>query len=231
MISTGQKYEAVYVRDGKEVLVPVAGFALADPKHEHEVALVADLSGAGLIPAHKADFGKFFRIQPAMTRDERFFVEVEPTLRLLVEQGKRVLLKDRPEDYASPAALAGASTGVEELTAQMCHEVNRAYCQATGDDSQPAWEDAPDWQRESALAGVKKVFENPDITPAQLHDEWCAHKFADGWVHGAEKSPIKKTHPCLVPYGELPAVQRVKDQLFRAVCTTAIGLTSSPDAE
>lgn len=28
--------------------------------------------------------------------------------------------------------------------AQVCHEVNRAYCQALGDDSQPAWDDAPD---------------------------------------------------------------------------------------
>lgn len=32
--------------------------------------------------------------------------------------------------------------------ARVCHEVNRAYCQALGDNSQPAWEDAPAWQRE-----------------------------------------------------------------------------------
>jgi hypothetical protein len=28
--------------------------------------------------------------------------------------------------------------------ARACHEVNRAYCQALGDNSQPAWEDGPE---------------------------------------------------------------------------------------
>lgn len=30
-----------------------------------------------------------------------------------------------------------------ELIAQVAHEINRAYCQAIGDDSQPCWNDAP----------------------------------------------------------------------------------------
>lgn len=36
--------------------------------------------------------------------------------------------------------------GIVEQIARMAHEANRAYCQALGDDSQPAWEDAPEWQ-------------------------------------------------------------------------------------
>jgi hypothetical protein len=31
---------------------------------------------------------------------------------------------------------------IEEI-AKVAHEVNRAYCQALGDFSQPKWEDAP----------------------------------------------------------------------------------------
>jgi hypothetical protein len=42
----------------------------------------------------------------------------------------------------------------EEL-ARITHEANRTYCQALGDDSQLHWDNAPEWQRESALAGVK----------------------------------------------------------------------------
>jgi hypothetical protein len=38
--------------------------------------------------------------------------------------------------------------------AAICHSVNKAYCEAYGDFSQPDWDDAPDWQRESARAGV-----------------------------------------------------------------------------
>ena len=41
-----------------------------------------------------------------------------------------------------------------EQIARVCHEVNRAYCRAIGDESQPAWEDAPDWQQRSAVLGT-----------------------------------------------------------------------------
>lgn len=38
---------------------------------------------------------------------------------------------------------------VEQIVrvAHVAHEVNRAYCQSLGDNSQPTWEDAPHWQR------------------------------------------------------------------------------------
>ena len=35
--------------------------------------------------------------------------------------------------------------------AKVCHETNRAYCQATGDFSQPVWELAPEWQKQSVM--------------------------------------------------------------------------------
>ncbi len=51
-----------------------------------------------------------------------------------------------------------------EQIARVAHEVNRAYCQALGDNSQPAWEDAPQWQRDSAMLGVKPY--NAEVTGA-----------------------------------------------------------------
>lgn len=42
-----------------------------------------------------------------------------------------------------------------EQIARVAHEVNRAYCKALGDDSQEVWELAPQWQRDSAIVGVK----------------------------------------------------------------------------
>ena len=53
---------------------------------------------------------------------------------------------------------------VEEI-ARVAHEVNRAYCQALGDDSQPAWEVAPQWQRDSAINGVTFHIANPGACP------------------------------------------------------------------
>ncbi len=101
--------------------------------------------------------------------------------------------------------------------ARVAHEVNRAYCQALGDDSQPAWEDAPDWQKTSAETGVKLHLENPDAGAEASHESWMAEKVADGWKFGKEKSPEKKTHPCIVPFDKLPVEQQAKDYIFRGV--------------
>lgn len=101
--------------------------------------------------------------------------------------------------------------------ARVCHEVNRAYCQSMGDDSQPAWEDAPEWQQSSAMNGVRMHLQNPDSTPENSHESWLAEKVAAGWVYGPVKDAEKKTHPCCVAYAELPPDQRAKDYLFRAV--------------
>lgn len=101
--------------------------------------------------------------------------------------------------------------------ARVCHEVNRAYCQALGDNSQPTWEDAPEWQRSSALAGVQMHTDKPDASPAASHDCWLEEKRAAGWKYGPVKDPAKKEHPCFVPFDELPRDQQAKDFIFRAV--------------
>lgn len=101
--------------------------------------------------------------------------------------------------------------------AMVAHEANRAYCAGIGDTSQPAWADAPDWQKSSAMAGVQMHLANPDATPEQSHESWLAQKVADGWVYGEVKDAEKKTHPCVKPYAELPEAQKVKDYLFRGV--------------
>jgi hypothetical protein len=104
-----------------------------------------------------------------------------------------------------------------EQIARVAHEVNRAYCQALGDNSQPAWEDAPQWQRESALLGVQLHIENPDASPQASHESWMAQKVAEGWKYGPEKRPDLKEHHCMVPFDALPREQQAKDYIFRAV--------------
>jgi hypothetical protein len=105
---------------------------------------------------------------------------------------------------------------VDEI-ARICHEANRAYCAALGDRSQPAWEDAPDWQKASAITGVEFIHANPNASPSALHESWLAQKKADGWKYGAVKDPEAKTHPCFVPYNDLPAEQRAKDYIFGGI--------------
>ena len=101
--------------------------------------------------------------------------------------------------------------------ARVAHEINRAYCASLGDDSQPSWDNAPDWQKASALAGVDMHLANPDATPENSHESWLAQKTAEGWKYGPVKDAQKKEHPCFLPYAELPPEQKAKDYLFRAV--------------
>jgi len=101
--------------------------------------------------------------------------------------------------------------------ARVAHEINRAYCTALGDDSQPSWEEAPTWQRDSAIAGVEFHIINPHVGPEASHGNWMAQKLAEGWKYGPVKNPNIKEHPCLVPFDELPKEQQVKDHLFRGV--------------
>lgn len=110
----------------------------------------------------------------------------------------------------------------DELIARTVHEVNRAYCQSIGDHSQPAWDAAPQWQRDSAVAGVRANREG-DPSAAENHENWRKYKEADGWKYGAYKDPENKLHPCMVPYGELPPEQKTKDALFRAAVRSLLG--------
>jgi hypothetical protein len=67
------------------------------------------------------------------------------------------------------------------------------------------------------MTGVKLHLENPSATPENSHESWLAEKAAAGWKFGPKKDPEKKEHPCFRPYAELPADQKAKDYLFRAV--------------
>lgn len=108
--------------------------------------------------------------------------------------------------------------------AKTAHEVNRAYCASIGDGTQLRWEEAPAWQVESCVAGVEAIVKNPDITPEQSHEGWLARKKEEGWIYGEKKDVEKKTHPCMVPYADLPSEQRAKDRLFCAVVRSVLRL-------
>jgi hypothetical protein len=101
--------------------------------------------------------------------------------------------------------------------AAVCHEANRQFCAEHHDFSQPAWTDAPDWQRDSAVDGVLFCLANPFAHDSACHDNWCMTKMNDGWVYGEAKDPEKKTHPCLVPFEALPPMQKAKDRLFAGI--------------
>jgi hypothetical protein len=104
-----------------------------------------------------------------------------------------------------------------ESIAKVCHQANKAFCEANNDFSQKDWDKAEDWQIQSAINGVKFRLSNPKAKNDSQHNAWMKDKLADGWVYGKVKDAKKKTHPCLVPFKKLPKFQQQKDALFCAI--------------
>lgn len=91
-----------------------------------------------------------------------------------------------------------------------------------GDESQVDWEFAPQWQKDSSIAGVLFVMDNPSYSPGDTHRSWLKQKEADGWTFGEQKDPVLKRHPCMVPFEELPVAAQKKDHLFLAIVKAMI---------
>lgn len=104
-----------------------------------------------------------------------------------------------------------------EKIARIAHQINKAYCEALGDYSQPDWKDAPLWQKESAIDGVLFHQKHPEADASASHENWLLEKIQNGWTYGEVKDADKKQHPCLVPFKDLPQEQRAKDYLFKAI--------------
>lgn len=56
------------------------------------------------------------------------------------------------------------------------------------------------------------------------HDVWAVGRLDEGWIHGAERDDDKKTHPCLVPYADLPDSEKEYDR--RAAMETVKAILS-----
>lgn len=45
-----------------------------------------------------------------------------------------------------------------------------------------------------------------------VHEVWAQSRKAQGWKYGPNRSDELKTHPCLVPYDELPEIEKQYDR-------------------
>jgi ryanodine receptor 2 len=44
------------------------------------------------------------------------------------------------------------------------------------------------------------------------HEVWSATRLKDGWTYGPVRDDQKLTHPCLIPYDELPESEKEYDR-------------------
>lgn len=45
-----------------------------------------------------------------------------------------------------------------------------------------------------------------------VHEAWARNRIEQGWTYGKERSDSLKQHPCLIPYEELPEVEKDYDR-------------------
>lgn len=45
-----------------------------------------------------------------------------------------------------------------------------------------------------------------------VHEVWAQSRIEQGWKYGEERNDSLKTHPCLVPYEELPEIEKAYDR-------------------
>lgn len=104
----------------------------------------------------------------------------------------------------------------DEDIARVVHAANAELQAIQGDPvpSQP-WDAESQELQDNVVLGVRNARDG--YTPAEHHQAWVDDKLAHGWRYGPAKDPQAKTHPCLVPFDDLPRDQRVKNVLFIAI--------------
>ncbi len=45
-----------------------------------------------------------------------------------------------------------------------------------------------------------------------VHDVWAQSRIDQGWTYGESRDDTKKHHPCLVPYEDLPEIEKAYDR-------------------
>lgn len=103
----------------------------------------------------------------------------------------------------------------KEFLSELCLKVHNVNNQIKLFNQENIVEYDKKLHEDSTLNSIKAVLKDPDITPKEQHTIWKLNKIKNGYVYGEIKDDIKKTHPCLVDYEQLPQLERLKDLAFR----------------
>lgn len=58
----------------------------------------------------------------------------------------------------------------------------------------------------------KELNELVEQMAKNVHEVWAQSRISQGWTYGKERSDALKQHPCLIPYEELPEVEKAYDR-------------------
>ena len=77
------------------------------------------------------------------------------------------------------------------------------------------WDKRDEKFRKQFVNIIETYFKKDKLpTPEEAHDSWVRAYEKMGWVYGKKRDAIKKTHPDILPFDELPKDERDKDSIF-----------------
>ncbi len=57
-----------------------------------------------------------------------------------------------------------------------------------------------------------EILELCELIAKNTHEVWSVGRIRDGWTYGDLRDDENKTHPCLIPYEELPESEKEYDR-------------------
>jgi hypothetical protein len=51
-----------------------------------------------------------------------------------------------------------------------------------------------------------------ELLAHHIHDVWAQQRLAEGWRYGPHRDEGRKEHPCLMPYEQLPELEKEYDR-------------------
>lgn len=51
-----------------------------------------------------------------------------------------------------------------------------------------------------------------ELIAKNVHEVWAKERMDEGWTYGSVRNDKLKTHPCLIPYEELPEIEKEYDR-------------------
>ena len=64
----------------------------------------------------------------------------------------------------------------------------------------------------SAIDLPEELQQLVELMAENVHEVWAQSRLAQGWVYGPERNDVIKTHPHLIPYEDLPEVEKQYDR-------------------
>ena len=58
----------------------------------------------------------------------------------------------------------------------------------------------------------QNLLELTELIAENTHEVWAAGRIAEGWTYGAVRDDSRKKTPCLVPYSQLPEIEKEYDR-------------------